>query len=56
VGGRYKLDRSFILLFMAGRTLGAAADGQPQFMGYFGIQILLSHYGLALGGEEESKH
>jgi len=52
VGGRYKLHRSFILLFMAGRSLDGTAAGQPQYMGYVGLQILLSHYGLALGSEE----
>jgi hypothetical protein len=52
IGGRYKLHRSFIVLFMAGRSLNGTAAGQPQFLGYLGLQVLLSHYGLALGGEE----
>jgi hypothetical protein len=51
VGGRYKLQRSFILLFMAGRSINGNGPGQVQFMGYFGVQILLSDYGRALGGE-----
>jgi len=45
LGGRYKLGRGFIALFMAGRSLNGYADGQPEFVGYFGVQILLSHYG-----------
>jgi hypothetical protein len=51
LGGRYKLNRSFILLFMAGRSLAGNAPGQVEFMGYLGVQILLSHYGTRLGGE-----
>jgi hypothetical protein len=51
VGGRYKLQRSFILLFMAGRSINGNGPGQVQLMGYFGIQILLSDYGRRLGGE-----
>jgi hypothetical protein len=48
LGGRYKLSRGFIALFMAGRSIGGAANGQPQFVGYLGIQILLSDYGRSL--------
>lgn len=48
VGGRYKLHPGFVFLFMAGRNLGGTSSGQPEFMGYFGIQILLSKYGRAL--------
>jgi hypothetical protein len=48
IGGRYKLGRSFIALFMAGRSINGTANDQPEFMGYFGIQILLSNYGLSL--------
>jgi hypothetical protein len=44
LGGRYKLSRGLIALFMAGRGVG----GDPQFIGYFGIQILLSDYGRSL--------
>jgi len=51
LGGRYKLSPSSIVLFMAGRSLSGNSAGQPQFMGYLGIQILLSDYGLALGSE-----
>ena len=51
VGGRYKLSRGFVALFMAGRGIGGDPDGRPQFIGYFGIQILLSDYGRALTTE-----
>jgi hypothetical protein len=51
LGGRYKLSRGFIALFMAGRSVTGTGAGQPEFNGYFGIQILLSHYGLALATE-----
>jgi hypothetical protein len=50
VGGRYRLSRSFFALFMAGRSVSGGA-GQPEFLGYAGIQILLSDYGRSLGGE-----
>jgi Putative MetA-pathway of phenol degradation len=40
-GGRYKLHRPIILLFMAGRSLQSATDTRPYFIGYFGIQLLL---------------
>ena len=51
LGGRYKLARGFIALFMAGRSVSGTAKGQPEFIGYFGIQILLSDYGLSLASE-----
>jgi hypothetical protein len=51
VGGRYRLGRGFILLFMAGRSI-ANSSGQIDFMSYLGVQILLSDYGLHL--EKES--
>jgi hypothetical protein len=51
IGGRYKISRRFIALFMAGRSFSATSSGEPQFMAYLGIQILLSDYGLKLGGE-----
>jgi hypothetical protein len=54
VGGRYKLHRGFILLFMAGRSLGGNAPGQVQFMGYLGVQVLLSDYGRHLAAEQPS--
>jgi hypothetical protein len=48
LGGRYKLSRGFIALFMAGRSVSGTANGEPEFVGYVGIQILLSDYGRAL--------
>jgi hypothetical protein len=48
LGGRYKLGRGFIALFMAGRSVSGLSDGRPGFIGYFGIQILLSDYGRSL--------
>jgi len=48
LGGRYKISESFIALFTAGRSVSGTADGQPQFFGYFGIQVLLSDYGRRL--------
>jgi hypothetical protein len=50
VGGRYRLGRGLILLFMAGRSI-AGSSGQVDFMSYLGIQVLLSHYGRALGAQ-----
>jgi hypothetical protein len=40
-GARYKLRPPFILLLMAGRSVAAAHNGQPYFVGYFGMQFLL---------------
>ena len=51
VGGRYRLGRGLILLFMAGRSI-ANSSGQVDFMSYLGVQILLSHYGLELEADE----
>jgi hypothetical protein len=51
VGGRYKLHPGIIALFMAGRSISGTSNGQPEFMGYFGVQILLSNYGRTLNAE-----
>ncbi len=51
LGGRYKLSGSFIALFMAGRSINGFSDGQPEFMAYVGIQILLKDYGRTLMSE-----
>ena len=40
-GARYKLRPPFILLVMAGRSVAPARNGQPFFVGYFGMQFLL---------------
>jgi hypothetical protein len=45
LGGRFKLRRGIIALFMAGRSVNGFGDGQPQFIGYVGAQVLLSNYG-----------
>jgi hypothetical protein len=41
VGGRYKVHRPFIFLWMAGRSVEPGASNQPYFVGYFGVQVLL---------------
>jgi hypothetical protein len=40
-GGRYKLHKPVILLFMAGRSLEHSRSNQTYFLGYFGVQFLL---------------
>jgi Putative MetA-pathway of phenol degradation len=40
-GGRFKLGAPAVLLFMAGRSFSGPASGQPQFIGYFGLQFLI---------------
>jgi hypothetical protein len=52
LGGRYKLGRGFVALFMAGRSLDGFSDGRPEFIGYVGLQILLSDYGRKLNSEQ----
>jgi hypothetical protein len=41
IGARYKIHPPMILLLMAGRSVEAARNGQPYFVGYFGMQFLL---------------
>jgi hypothetical protein len=42
IGARYKIHPPFILLMMAGRSVESARNnGQPYFIGYFGMQFLL---------------
>jgi hypothetical protein len=41
-GARYKIRPRIILLLMAGRSLEAARSNQSYFLGYFGVQFLLS--------------
>ena len=41
-GARYKIRPSLILLVMAGRGLEPTASNQSYFIGYFGMQFLLS--------------
>lgn len=40
LGGRYEFHRNLLLLFMAGRSFSANSSGQPEFLGYVGLQIL----------------
>jgi hypothetical protein len=47
-GFRYKLHPAFILLCMAGRSVSSDPSNHTQFMGYLGLQILLSDYGRSL--------
>jgi hypothetical protein len=37
---------------MAGRSFSGNASGQPNFLAYVGVQILLERNGLALHSEE----
>jgi hypothetical protein len=55
VGGRYKVARGLIALFLAGRGVNGFTAGQPEFMGYLGIQILLSRYGATMSEPEPSE-
>ena len=51
LGGRYKLGRGIIALVMAGRSLDGLSNGRPEFIGYIGVQILLSNYGRSFNSE-----
>ena len=51
LGGRYKLRRGLIVLFMAGRSINGFSNLQPEFIGYMGVQILLSNYGMTFNSE-----
>jgi hypothetical protein len=44
-GGRFKLRRGIIALFMAGCSVTGPGNAQAQFVGYIGVQVLLSDYG-----------
>jgi hypothetical protein len=48
LGGRYQITPAFIALFMAGRSIDGTGSGQPAFMAYLGVQILLKDYGRKL--------
>jgi hypothetical protein len=45
IGGRYKLRPGVIALFMIGRSVNGFSQGQPEYMSYLGVQLLLSDYG-----------
>jgi hypothetical protein len=51
LGGRYKLRPGVIALFMGGRSLNGFSAGQPEFVAYIGVQILLSDFGRRLNSE-----
>ena len=51
-GARYTFHPSFILLFMAGRSFSPNSSGQPEFLAYAGVQILLDKSGRALHHEK----
>src|ERR1700733_3133852 len=51
-GGRYEVTRGFIALFMAGGSLKGYSNGQPEFIGYLGGEILLSNYGRTISSEK----
>ena len=51
LGLRYRLHPAFILLAMAGRSINGSSGGHAQFLGYLGVQVLLSDYGLHLNRE-----
>jgi hypothetical protein len=51
-GGRYKLHDGFILLMMAGRSFSGNTTREPEYIGYFGVQVLLSKFGATLTHDE----
>lgn len=51
-GGRLKINRSMLLLFMAGRSFHGPPSGEPQLIGYLGIQFLVEHHKDARPGSD----
>jgi hypothetical protein len=43
VGGRYEFRKGLLLLFMAGRGLGTVGGERVSFIGYFGLQVQITH-------------
>lgn len=43
-GGRYRLNRNALLLFMSGRSFSPPSSGQSQLIGYFGMQFQLGRH------------
>jgi len=41
LGGRFRLMDAALFIFSAGRSFSGPSSGQPQFIGYFGVQWLL---------------
>ena len=52
LGGRYRIHPGIIALFMAGHSVGGTPAGATEYVGFFGVQILLSHYGRTLNTAE----
>jgi len=50
-GLRYHFNPACILMAMAGRSISGEGTGHTEFMGYLGVQILLSEWGRALPRE-----
>lgn len=44
IGGRYRLAKPLLILFMAGRSFLGPASGQPQFFGYLGLQFQIERH------------
>jgi hypothetical protein len=44
LGGRFRLSRNALILFMAGRSFSGPSSGQSQFIGYFGMQFQLGRH------------
>jgi hypothetical protein len=43
-GGRYRLNRNALFIFMAGRSFSGPSSGQSQLIGYFGMQFQLGRH------------
>lgn len=43
VGGRYEFRKGLLLLFMAGHSLGRIGGQETSWIGYFGLQIQITH-------------
>jgi hypothetical protein len=43
-GGRYRLSRNALVIFMAGRSFSPPSSGQSQLIGYFGMQFQLGRH------------
>ncbi len=50
-GGKYEFHKGLLFMFMAGRSFSGNSSGQPEFMAYVGLQILLQKYGKELETE-----
>jgi len=43
-GGRYRLNRNALFIFMAGRSFSPPSGGQSELIGYFGIEFQLGRH------------